>query len=462
MKSKSVLVLGAGESGVSMARWCAFQGAQVRLADSLIRQEQAEWLQKTLPGIPLVTGDFDGQLLTGVDYVAISPGIDDRIPLLLQAKAQGLPLMGEMAFFAWALNTCYPVGSRPEILAVTGTNGKTTTTMLTRAMCAAVGKNAVAAGNIGPTALSVLQDYLENRRALPDCWVLELSSFQLLHCGAFHATVGAILNITEDHLDRHGDMACYAEAKGRILSEAVQVLNRQDDLVMSLKRETQPCVTFGLDRPGCADDFGLRTEEEGQWLVRGEQRLIGRNDIHLVGSHNIANVLAAFALVTQVSDNIEAMARAVADFRALAHRVEPVAQSMEGVFFYDDSKGTNVGATLAALKGLGQPLVLIAGGDGKGQDFTVMRSAVRKYVTAVVLIGRDAQKIADAWSDTGVPIEFAVDLPQAVRRAYVLGRKQCAVLLSPACASLDMFRNYIHRSEVFCAAALTIEGVTAL
>ncbi len=457
----SVLVLGLGESGLAMARWCARSGARVCVADTRADPPGREQLVLQAAGAELVLGPFAEALLDGVELVAISPGIDHGIALVAAARARGLRVVGEMTLFGEALVT---LGARAQtrVIAITGTNGKTTTTALTAAMCRASGLDAVAAGNISPAALSVLADRLDAGQVLPQCWVLELSSFQLETLSALEMDAATVLNVSDDHLDRHGDMASYAAVKSRIFTgDGVQVLNRDDALVMAMAGKGRDVRTFGTNSPAARGAYGLIEKDGETWLACGDEALIATSALQLVGRHNHSNALAALALCEAIGCKRPALLHALQHFRGLAHRVEPVGMRGDDVTYYDDSKGTNVGATLAAIEGLGRPVVLIAGGDGKGQDFTPLADAVAAHARAVVLIGRDAARIEAALASAGVPLVHAADMDAAVQAASQLAEAGDGVLLSPACASLDMFRNYAHRAEVFIAAVRALPGVTA-
>ena len=458
---KLVLVLGLGESGLAMAQWCARQGARVRVADSRGEPPGLSVLKASVPAAEIVLGEFADRLLDGVECIALSPGIDARTPLLAEARRRGIALVGEMTLLAEAL--AGQGRARTRVLAITGTNGKTTTTALTAALCRAAGLDAVAAGNISPAALTVLMERLDRGAALPECWVLELSSFQLETTADLNAEGATVLNVTDDHLDRHGDLGSYAAVKARIFDgDGVQVLNRQDARVMAMAQAGRRVVSFGTDVPTGPDDYGIVTDADGAaWLACGAQRLVRIADLPIAGAHNAANAMAALALARAIDLPYPALIEGLKAFRGLPHRVEPVARRNDGVVFYDDSKGTNVGATLAALEGLGRQVVLIAGGDGKGQDFSPLRAAVARHARAVMLIGRDAALIDAALAGSGVPTERAADMDAAVARAAALAQPGDVVLLSPACASLDMFRNYAHRAEVFVAAVLRQPGVSA-
>jgi UDP-N-acetylmuramoylalanine--D-glutamate ligase len=442
-----------------MARWCAWRGARLRVADTRAEPPGAGALQAAVPGLELVTGPFEAGLLEGVGRVAVSPGLDPRGGIIALARERGLTITGELALFAEALAE---LGQRQatRIVAITGTNGKTTTTALTGALVASAGLDTAVAGNISPAVLAVLLDRLEQGQALPACWVLELSSFQIETLGSLAFDAATVLNVTDDHLDRYTDLADYAATKARIFEGGgVQVVNRQDSRVAAMARAGGQVFTFGTDAPAGPDDFGLEVVDGQPWLMRGQAPRLPVASLQLAGLHNVANALAALALAEAIGLAPEKLVPALAAFKGLPHRVEKVARRADGVEFYDDSKGTNVGATVAALEGLGRTVVLIAGGDGKGQDFGPLGAAFARHARAVVLIGRDAARIETAVAGCGAPLVHAADMDEAVGRAATLAQPGDAVLLSPACASLDMFRNYAHRAEVFIAAVLGLPGV---
>ena len=443
---KTVLVLGLGESGLAMAQWLARQGACVRVADSRSEPPFAAELQRSAPGAALLAGPFNEALIDGVELVGLSPGLSRSEPVVAEAARRGLPVVGEIALFAGALRE---LGARGQckVIAITGTNGKTTTTALAGALCRAAGKVTAVAGNISPAALSALMTCLDSGK-LPDIWVLELSSFQLETTVSLAADAAAVLNVSDDHLDRYAGLDDYAAAKARIFAGGgTQVLNRQDARVLAMANAASRRLTFGLDAPAGAEDFGIG---EG-WLMQGNERLLRADELAIAGLHNAANALAALALCRAIGLPLAPLLPALRAFKGLPHRVERIAE-IDGVAWYDDSKGTNVGATVAALEGLGRKVVLIAGGDGKGQDFAPLGPALAGHARALVLIGRDAMKIEAAVAGCGVSIIHAQDMDQAVRKAAVAARAGDAVLLSPACASFDMFRNYAHRAEVFAQA----------
>ena len=459
-QGRSVLVLGLGESGLAMARWLARAGARLKVADNRPTPPGAERLQREWPAVRTAFGPFAPSLLDGIDTLAISPGLDPRMPLVAEARARGIDVTGEMSLLAQALDDL-EARADTRIIAITGTNGKTTTTALAGAMCRAAGRRTVIAGNIGPAALDELGAAIDGG-GLPEVWVLELSSFQIETMRGLAPDAATVLNISDDHLDRYSDVGAYAATKSRIFDGAgVMVLNREDARVMAMRRSGRECVTFGRDRPA-GGDYGLDGDGDELSLILPGQPPLAADRLRLAGTHNLANALAALALCRAIDLPWAPLVDALCRFEGLPHRVQAIARRDDGVVFYDDSKGTNVGATLAALAGLRRPVVLIAGGDGKGQDFAPLAPALAEHGRAVVLIGRDAPLIEHALGDCAVPVERCASLEDAVARADALARTGDAVLLSPACASLDMFRNYAHRAEVFVAAARALDGVAAL
>ena len=464
LAGKSVLVLGLGESGLACARWCVRQGAQVRVLDTRAAPPYLDELRRVAPPAGFVSGpmneNFDKGLLAGVDLLVLSPGLSAGLMAVLHARAEGIPVVGEIELFAWGLEA---LGTRRQtkVIAITGTNGKTTTTALTGHLCRAAGRATGVAGNISPAALTALMDAQDERR-MPDIWVLELSSFQLETLESLAADAATVLNISDDHLDRYIDLDDYATAKARIFQgDGVQVLNRQDARVKRMAIAGRQLITFGLDAPGDEDDFGLREHRGEPWLVRGDRPLLAVSELPIAGLHNAANAMAALALCAGIGFDAASLLPALRTFRGLPHRVEPVAE-IAGVTYYDDSKGTNVGATVAALEGIGgqRKVIVILGGDGKDQDFSPLKPAVGRFARAAILIGRDGPKIGVAIADCGVPVLAAANLDDAVRQAAARAQAGDAVLLSPACASFDMFRNYEHRAQVFIKAVRRL-GVAA-
>jgi UDP-N-acetylmuramoylalanine--D-glutamate ligase len=597
MNEQSVLILGLGASGLAMARWCVRQGARVTVADTRETPPQLAVLRAECPDASFVAGPFDDTLLARAEWnlIARSPGL---APDMLQgafdwARARGVAVVGELDLFARALRELSQrarLPYRPRVLAITGTNGKTTVTSLTGLLLQRAGLNVAVAGNIGPALLDVLSAALDTEAVaqaaddeqaaadalaaeqaeataqaaasevpespapshgaagspaegeadaqadadgltdgagapaqadpetegptqlvpppleppqpahLPRVWVLELSSFQLdgTAGGDWDAvpTASTVLNLTEDHLDWHGGMAAYAQAKAAVFgARALMLLNRDDAAVMAMQpglvtvkignrnrqQSARPWASFGLDAPTRAGDWGIESVNGMAWLVRALaldetrkrgrgaeedeeiyfQRLMPVDALRIRGRHNAANALAALALATSTGASLGPMLHGLREYRGEPHRVEPVA-ILDEVEYFDDSKGTNVGATLAAVRGLGvdRKLVVILGGDGKGQDFSPLAEPLARFARAVVYIGRDAVRVREAvgpaLEEAGVPQLDAATLPEAVVSASQQARAGDAVLMSPACASLDMFDNYMHRARVF------VEAVQAL
>jgi UDP-N-acetylmuramoylalanine--D-glutamate ligase len=423
LRGKTVLVLGLGDSGLSAARWVEREGGKPRVADTRSSPPRKADFKGDLH-----LGAFTLQLLNGVDLVCVSPGLSLEQELIRAAVAANIPVLGDIELFAWH--------NRQPVLAITGTNGKTTVTSLTGHLLRAAGIDCEVAGNIAPPVLQAL----EKRKNPPAAWVLELSSYQLETTWSLAPAAAAMLNLTEDHFDRYASLEEYGAAKARIFTGAeLQVLNRDDPRSAAMALPGKNVVTFGLDAPPTPKDFGVC----GGKLVQGGDEILPLDALAISGSHNVANALAACALVSLF--NVDPVA-GLKSFKGLPHRLQLVA-TRRGVEWYDDSKGTNVGATVAALRGLGKKAVLILGGEGKGQDFSPLQEPVARYASKVLLIGRDAPLIAKV-----VAGERCASLEEAVEKAANFAKAGEAVLLSPACASFDMFRDYRHRGEVFAQA----------
>jgi UDP-N-acetylmuramoylalanine--D-glutamate ligase len=468
-----------------MARWCARGGARVTVADTRSVPPQLAALQRDVPAARFVSGAFEAGLLQdGITAVLKSPGLSpaDIATLAEAASAMGIQVGGELTLFSQALAELK--SSRdyaPKVLAITGTNGKTTVTSLTGQLVERSGKSVAVAGNIGPTLLDTLIVRLDTD-TLPEVWVLELSSFQLDGEKSFEPTAGAVLNITQDHLDWHGSMAAYVRAKTAVFgAHGLMILNREDETVMGMlpepvkvklqKPRQRDYVTFGGDIPQRPGDFGIETVNGMAWLVRaleadetikprkGEapelfiQRLMPADALRIRGRHNAINALSSLALACAAGCALGPMLYGLREYQGEPHRVQPVG-TVDGVEYFDDSKGTNVGATVAALQGLGaeRKVVVILGGEGKGQDFSPLADPVRRFCRAVVLIGRDAPLIRAALAETQAPLLDATSMADAVTQASAQARAGDAVLMSPACASFDMFDNYEHRARLFVQA----------
>ncbi|SFI56766.1 UDP-N-acetylmuramoyl-L-alanine--D-glutamate ligase [Nitrosomonas sp. Nm34] len=456
LHNKKVLVLGMGETGLSMVKWLARQGAEVRVADNRTSPPNHAVLEHLLPAGKIYSGPFRAEVFDDVDLIAISPGVPLAEPLVQQAVKRDIPVVGDIELFAQALEKLEQ--PRPKILAITGSNGKTTVTTMVGEMVRNAGWDVEVAGNIGPAVLESLMRRMDLGK-LPQYWVLELSSFQLETTHNLSADAAAVLNLSEDHFDRYAGMHDYAVAKARIFigdNKSVQILNRDDAMVRAMALPDRKQMTFGLDEPISNMDFGLLQSGADLWLVQGGMYLIKASEMMIPGRHNIANALAAIALCRAVTLPYEPLLKTLRAFQGLPHRMQKIAV-INNVTFYDDSKSTNVGSAIAALSGMQKNVVLIAGGDGKGQDFFPLKQAVANCTRAVVLLGRDAKKIAEVISDGQLLIHYAATMDEAVRISFLLAQPGDVVMLSPACASLDMFRNYIHRAEVFVAAVKEIE-----
>ena len=454
LTNRHTLVLGLGASGLSMARWLAARGALVRVADSRSTPPFAAQLQSELPAVEVHTGAFRAESFAGVDLIAVSPGVPLYEPLIRAAMERGIDIVGDIELFA-RIREEFP-GNR--VIAITGSNGKSTVTEMVGAMVRAAKIRTLVAGNIGVPILDALSEVESGRRRRPDVFVLELSSFQLESTRSLNPDAAAVLNLSEDHLDRYSGMRDYADAKARIfLGDGIQVINREDGWSSDMIGPGRKVFTFGLDEPWNEGNWGLRGIEGELWLAEGRANLMKVSELKVAGLHNAANALAALALCRAIRLPYEPLLDALFKFEGLPHRVQKVAE-VRGVDFYDDSKGTNVGATVAALMGMTSRIVLIAGGDGKGQDFSPLRDAVAKKAKGVVVIGRDGDKIAAAIESSGVEIVRAASMHDAVRAGFSLAQPGDAVMLSPACASFDMFRDYEHRAEVFVEEVRALEA----
>ena len=434
------IVVGLGKSGMSLVRFLAQQGVRFAVADTRANPPELATLQRDYPEVEVRCGELDVDFLCRASELYVSPGLALATPALREAAARGVKMSGDIDLF-----TRY---AKAPIVAITGSNAKSTVTTLVGEMAAAAGRKVAVGGNIGIPALDLLSDDVE-------LYVLELSSFQLETTERLGAEVATCLNISEDHMDRYDGMAQYHLAKHRIFRGARQVVvNRDDALSRPLIADQVPCWTFGLGKPDFKR-FGLIEENGEKQLAFQFEALMPTAELKIRGAHNQSNALAALALGHAVGLPFEAMLQTLRRFAGLPHRCQWV-RELRGVGYYDDSKATNVGAALAAIEGLGADiagkLVLIAGGDGKGADFSALKAPVAKFCRAVVLLGRDAEQIAEALGDAA-PLLRVKTLDEAVQRCAELAQSGDAVLLSPACASLDMFKNFEERGRLFAQAA---------
>ncbi|TDR30835.1 UDP-N-acetylmuramoyl-L-alanine--D-glutamate ligase [Hydromonas duriensis] len=472
------LIIGLGESGLAMVRHAVMRGVPVRVYDSRQAPAQLKTVNDNYPDVKVLCGEFRAEYLDGIGEVAVSPGLSPHAEplksILSCASERNIPVVGELIVFTRALvDLKAQSGYAPKVVAVTGTNGKTTVTSLTRHLCQAAGVSAIAAGNISPAMLDALCD-AQLAQALPQVWVLELSSFQLQWAQDFNPDAATVLNISQDHLDWHADEAEYVQAKTHIFGDTtVRVLNRDDALTMPMVGVGKPVCTFGVSMPSENGQYGLWLDGAMDWLAvatavevdetrkkRGKveavepaslQRLMPADALRIRGRHNAMNALAALALCRAIDLPLAKLLHGLRSYEGEPHRVQWIA-NINGVDFFDDSKGTNVGATLAALEGLGKTIVLVAGGDGKGQDFSPLFDAVKQHVRVMCLIGKDAQAMKNSLDGACDHITIHQALEEATQHAAEQAQANEAVLLSPACASLDMFKNYAHRAEVFVAA----------
>ncbi|MBG6288878.1 MULTISPECIES: UDP-N-acetylmuramoyl-L-alanine--D-glutamate ligase [Pseudomonas] len=433
------IVVGLGKSGMSLVRFLARQGVPFAVADTRANPPELATLREQYPQVEVRCGDLDADFLCRAQELYVSPGLSLRVPALVEAAARGVRLSGDVDLFARH--------AKAPIVAITGSNAKSTVTTLVGDMAKAAGKRVAVGGNLGTPALDLLADDVE-------LYVVELSSFQLETCERLNAEVATCLNVSEDHMDRYDGMADYHLAKHRIFRGAKQVVvNRADALSRPLIADNVPCWTFGTNKPDFKA-FGLIEEDGEKWLAFQFDKLMPARELKIRGAHNQSNALAALALGHAVGLPFEPMLQTLREFAGLAHRCQWV-RERNGVNYYDDSKATNVGAALAAIEGLGADidgkLVLIAGGDGKGADFNDLRGPVAQHCRAVVLLGRDAELVSVAIGNA-VPKVRVNTLEEAVEHAADLALPGDAVLLSPACASLDMFKNYEERGRLFAKA----------
>ena len=432
----ATLVYGLGSTGLSVARFLGRTGVDATYVDSRERPPGIDELRHIAPDADVVLGDMSSDLLQDVSRIIVSPGIADNDDFLQEARKAAIEIVSDIELFSQT--------ARADVVAITGSNGKSTVTTLVALMCEAGGLRALAGANLGKPALDLLAD------ETPDLFVLELSSFQLHRTKNLPAKVAVLLNVTADHLDWHNDESEYRRAKLRIFDQAdAAVVNREDPEVLQDLPDGMPYTTFGLDAPD-AGHFGVISEDGVEYLARGDTALFACRDIALVGLHNRANVLAAMAAGERIGLDSAAMLQVVAEFPGLPHRMQFV-RNVDGVNFINDSKATNVAAAIASVNSLAGPVVLIAGGQGKGGDFTALAAAVANKLRAVFVFGEDAGLLGEAFTGKA-ELHLVGDLGEAVRQSAQLAAPGDTVLLAPACASFDQFDNYMQRGDSFCDA----------
>ncbi len=430
------LIVGLGATGFSCARFLVRQGVDVAVTDSRQRPPALADLQRELPEVAVFMGGFDADAFARAQRIVVSPGVSLRHPLIVDAQRRGIEIIGDIELFA--RNAAAPV------VGITGSNGKSTVTTLVAAMARYAGRDVRIGGNIGTPALDLLSE------EEPDLYVLELSSFQLETVQNLRCTAATVLNVSPDHLDRYDSVDAYTLAKKRIYwGAASRVVNRDDPVAAALAADRGLTISFGLDRPD-GENFGVEEAVDGSWIVKGAERWFAIAKLRMPGRHNLANALAALALGDAVGLPAQAMLHILSEFQGLPHRTQWVTER-HGVQWFNDSKATNIGAALAAIQGLEGPLVLIAGGQGKGADFDELAAGMDEQVKAVVLLGEAAGEIELALRGR-IPTQHADTMTDAVRRAAALAVSGDSVLLSPACASFDMFDGYQQRGELFMEA----------
>ena len=440
-KSSSAVIVGLGRTGLSCARYLHERGWRLAVTDTRPEPPQLAALRELDARIPVRLGGLDARLLDDALCVVVSPGVSLEQPFFAEARRRGLEIVGDIELFARAVDA--------PVAGITGTNGKSTVTTLLGRMAARAGMKVRVGGNLGEPALDLLTSAHRAREAV-ELYVLELSSFQLEATHSLDLAAAAVLNVSPDHLDRYASVAAYADAKARIFARCDSaVINLDDPLVVAMPRPGQRTLSFSL-RATIGADYAVALREGSAWLTRRGEPLLPVSAMRIRGLHNAANALAALALGEALGLPLPAMLAELEAFTGLSHRTQWVAE-VAGVTYIDDSKGTNVGATIAAVAGMAGPLVIIAGGDGKGQDFGPLAAAFRGKVSHTVLIGRDARLVGEALRGV-CTTEYCTSLEEAVRAAAAAARAGDTVLLSPACASLDMFRDYTHRGAVFTQA----------
>lgn len=439
-----VVVVGLGKTGLSCVRYLSKQGLSIAVTDSRIEPPELTSLKNEFASVPVYLGEISKEVLFSSEKIVLSPGVSIKETAIKQAVDNGIPVVGDIELF------CQQV--KAPIIAISGSNGKSTVTTLVAEMTSKAGLKTCVGGNLGTPALELLN------KSTPDLYVLELSSFQLETTFSLNAHASVVLNVSPDHMDRYACLDDYAGAKNKIYSgRGLMVINQDDNRVNAMIDETRESISFSLGQPD-GNNFGLIKEENDVFLSQGKEKIINQNELLIKGEHNIANALAAMALVSSVNVAREAMIETLRTFKGLDHRCQLV-NTINNVSWYNDSKATNVGACIASIKGLCESgkIILIAGGDSKGADLSSLKPVVEQYVKNVLLLGVDAKKLKEV-IEAVVDCEFITDMNDAVDKANQIAESGDLVLLAPACASLDMYKNYQHRGDVFVKAVHALEA----
>jgi len=437
------VIVGLGKTGLSCVRYLTRQGLNIAVTDSRNEPPELAALKKEFESIPVFLGEISAEALLASDQIILSPGISLENESVKQAIENGIPVVGDIELFCQKATA--------PIIAISGSNGKSTVTTLVAEMTRQAGLKTCVGGNLGTPALELLEE------SIPDVYVLELSSFQLETTFSLNAHASVVLNVSPDHMDRYNSLADYIGAKNKIYSgQGLMVINQDDGVVNAMADDSRQSISFSLSKPE-ANNFGVVKDNDDIFLCQGDKKIISQKELGIKGEHNVANALAAMALASSVNVSVKAMVETLKSFKGLEHRCQLV-KTINNVSWYNDSKATNVGACIASIKGLCESghIILIAGGDSKGADLSSLTAVVKQHVKKVLLMGMDANKLARVIGAV-VSYEFVADMDEAVKRAHQQAEPGDLVLLAPACASLDMYKNYQHRGNVFVSAVNALE-----
>ena len=439
-----VVIVGLGKTGLSCVRYLSKQGLKIAVVDSRTQPPELSALKKEYETVPVYLGEISKTVLLAAEQIILSPGVSIDNEAVKQAINNGIPVNGDIELFCRQ--------AKAPIIAISGSNGKSTVTTLVAEMTKRTGLKTSVGGNLGTPALDLLEE------GIPDLYVLELSSFQLETTFSLNAHASVVLNVSPDHMDRYSDLNDYAEVKRKLYSgNGLMVINQDDQIVKSMSDESRKIVSFSLTKPA-ENDYGIVKEKDDVWLCQGNKKIIKQSELKIKGEHNVANALAAMALASSMDVPNDVMASTLREFSGLAHRCQWVT-TLNGVSWYNDSKATNVGACIASIKGLCEEgyIILIAGGDSKGADLSSLAPVLKQHVKHVLLFGVDADKLADVVR-SHTSYKLVDDLEEAVKQANQIAETGDRVLLAPACASLDMFEDYQQRGDAFVAAVKALEA----